>query len=218
MSSFRSSWNLLEITPVSPIQSVELFRHGNGLFRLVSDAQSFQIILRKYNHIVWHCELTLASSQVLTQALTQPSTLQNRGENRKSKRNKTHGSIHIKWRIEKKNKCCNHSSPLISRPMPSLVQSNGHLLSQNTITTFFLYPSFYCYPSFHSMFWYNMEYPSSQFRSAVPAVSSSKFLPTSNLLASHWGEVRSLMFCSHCLAVAKTLLSYQHCFSHKFKA
>lgn len=152
MSAFRSSWNLLEITPVSPIQSVELFSHVSGLFRLVSDAQSFQIILWEYNHIVWHCELTLTSSQVLTQALTQSSTLQNRGENRKSKRNKTHGSIHIKWRREKKNKCCNHLSPLISRPMPSLVQSNGHLLSQNTTTTFFLYPSFYCYPSFHSMF------------------------------------------------------------------
>lgn len=71
-----------------------------------------------------------------------------------------------------------------------------------------------------SMTTYSMEYPYTQFRSFVLAVSASKFSCIPSLPAgAEWGK--ALVLCKSLLETAngllETLVGYQHCFSHKSK-
>ena len=68
------------------------------------------------------------------------------------------------------------------------------------------------------MILYGMEYPFGHFALAVLVVSPPNFLRTPNLLAG--GELEKeivLTLCKHFSTIAKTLVCYQHHFSHKFK-
>lgn len=67
-----------------------------------------------------------------------------------------------------------------------------------------------------SMTMYSMEYPYTQFRSFVLAVSASKFSCIPSLATgAEWGK--ALVLGKSLLETAKTLVGYQHCFSHKSK-
>lgn len=66
-----------------------------------------------------------------------------------------------------------------------------------------------------SMTLYSMEYSFGQLVSTL--LSSLKFLCTPNLLAEgiEFEKEKIMTLCKHCSAVAKALVCYQHCFSHK---
>lgn len=67
---------------------------------------------------------------------------------------------------------------------------------------------------------YHMEYSFREFGSPVPAVSPPSLLPTHLLPCTVEAEretEKALMLCKHCLSIPKTLVCYQHWFSHKSK-
>ena len=71
-----------------------------------------------------------------------------------------------------------------------------------------------------SMTLYHMGYPFGEFGSTVPAVSPPSLLPTQSLpytVATEWKTEKALMLCKYCSPITKTLLCYQHRFSHKSK-
>lgn len=81
-------------------------------------------------------------------------------------------------------------------------------------------PFFYLWLLLLCMTLYHMDcYLFALFRSAVLGVSSLSPLPTPSLLTvgAEWEKERTLMVCKHCSAIGKTLVYYQHCFSHKSK-
>lgn len=65
---------------------------------------------------------------------------------------------------------------------------------------------------------YDMEHPFGQFGPAVLAMSPLKILPTPSLLVGENVGETALMLFEHCLALAKTLVCYQHLPSYQYKA
>ena len=68
-----------------------------------------------------------------------------------------------------------------------------------------------------SMTLYGMQYPFGQFRSAVLVVSPPNFVPNACLLSGSQSGKQPWWLSKHCSAIAKTLVYYWHCFSHKSK-
>lgn len=108
-----------------------------------------------------------------------------------------------------KNKWCKgfHSPPPMSRAMPSWSPNTVHL-PKKTLPHFLLLNAVL----------HGMHYPLGLLGSTVLAdpIQAPSHSQTSQW-ETDWDENQGLMLCNHCSATAKTVMCYQHCFSHKFK-
>ena len=117
----------------------------------------------------------------------------------------------------------NCSPPPTGRLMPSQSQKSSHHGKQHLLPIHLLLTPSSSSTSFFlllSVALYSMEYPLGHFRSDVPAVPPSRRFARHQPTRCRGNKVRkraALMLSKHCAAVAKTLVCYQCCCSHRSK-
>lgn len=149
----------------------------------------------------------------LLSCLSPPSTLCGIGE--RIEKAKTHESSlrqFSNWRKELKIQAVQRLSLSTFCKRTAAWPDSGNLLSFSLL----IIPGCLLYPSFFCQEWHGMEHPFGLFRSAVLAMPYANLLATSSLLTVVRKE-KAMILCKHCSATVKTLLCYQHWFSHRSK-
>lgn len=152
--------------------------------------------------------LTLARSQGTTQPLTHPTLfIGMRDKIGRTKASKLIGQGNDSEIAERKKKLSNNWKAITHQlPQADWWPSNGHLGRESP----HLLHSTPAFIAEHVAIWFRISLWSIQV--GCPAVS----LPNNQPIPQWSRKTEAMTLCKHWLAIAKTLVGYQHCFRHKF--